>query len=119
VKNEKNIKNLKHFTPGTSGNPSGRPKGVKNRSTIVLKWLKARMEVTDPIKKTKIKGSVEDQIVLAIITKAMKGDVSAFKELMDSGYGKANQQVDVTSLGEKLPSVPPNILIVEDNTEQE
>jgi len=31
-------------------------------------------------------------MTLAVINKARKGDVAAFKELMDSGYGK-NQEI--------------------------
>lgn len=91
-----------NFKPGQSGNPKGREKGAHNRSTIVKKWLTANMPVVDPITKKKVKGTVEDNIVMAIIGKAMKGDVQAFKELMDSSYCKASQQVDVTTLGEAI-----------------
>ena len=34
-----NNDNLKPFKKGQSGNPKGRPKGSKNRSTIIKKWL--------------------------------------------------------------------------------
>ena len=34
--------NLKPFKKGESGNPNGRPKGSKNRSTIMEKWLEVR-----------------------------------------------------------------------------
>lgn len=33
-------------------------------------------------------------MVLALIGNALKGDVSAFKELMDSGYGKLTDKVE-------------------------
>jgi hypothetical protein len=33
-------------------------------------------------------------MVLSLIGKALKGDVSAFKELFDSGYGMNKQSID-------------------------
>ena len=36
--NDENIKPFE-FKKGQSGNPAGRPKGSKNRSTIAKKWL--------------------------------------------------------------------------------
>lgn len=38
----------------------------------------------------------------ALIDKAKTGDVPAIKELYDRVYGKSNESLDVTSLGEKL-----------------
>jgi hypothetical protein len=48
-------------------------------------------------------GTLEDRIAAAQIEKALKGDTFAFKEIMDSVYGKQGTAVDITSLGEKLP----------------
>jgi hypothetical protein len=36
-------------------------------------------------------------ITLAMIHKARKGDVGAYKQLMDSGFGMPTQQIDVTT----------------------
>ena len=36
-----NEENLIPYKKGQSGNPNGRPKGSKNRSTIAKKWLQA------------------------------------------------------------------------------
>ena len=42
-----NIENLKHFEKGKSGNPAGRPKGSKNRSTIIREMLDMMVQVKD------------------------------------------------------------------------
>ena len=38
----------------------------------------------------------------ALVAKAKAGDVPAIKELMDRAFGKAFQQMDMTSKGEKI-----------------
>jgi hypothetical protein len=40
--------------------------------------------------------SQEDLMTLALIKKAREGDVTAYKALMDSGYGAPLQQVEQT-----------------------
>lgn len=73
---------------GESGNPSGRPIGSRNRSTIVREWMEAVENVKNPIT-----GKVEnltqaDIATLAVLKKARSGDVNAYRELMDSAFGK-------------------------------
>jgi hypothetical protein len=41
-------------------------------------------------------------MTLALINKARKGDVSAYKALMDSGYGSPKDSVDLNTTGEGL-----------------
>jgi hypothetical protein len=41
-------------------------------------------------------------MTLALIKKAREGDVMAYRELMDSAHGKAQQPIDHTSKGEKM-----------------
>ena len=85
------------FQPGESGNPNGRPKGSKNRSTIARKWLEVMQDAKNPITGELEKLSQEDLMTLAIIHKARKGDVNAYKQLMDSAFGMPTQQIDVTT----------------------
>ena len=40
--------------------------------------------------------SNEEMITLALIHKAKKGDVSAYKALMDSAYGAVKQSLELT-----------------------
>ena len=83
------IENLKPQKAGEpSHNPNGRPKGTRNRSTIVREWLEATESMKNPITGQSEKLTQYDIITLALIQKARKGDVQAFKELMDSSFGK-------------------------------
>jgi hypothetical protein len=91
------LDNLTPFPPGNNANPNGRPKGSKNRSTIARKWLEVIQESKNPITGELEKLSQEDLITLAMIHKARKGDVGAYKQLMDSGFGMPTQQIDVTT----------------------
>jgi len=99
--NEKNIEKHK-FKKGESGNPAGRPVGARNRSTIVKHWLEVKKVAKNPISSKEEELEIQDMMVLALINKALKGDVNAFKELMDSGYGKLLNSTDVTTKGEKI-----------------
>jgi hypothetical protein len=81
--------NLKPFPKGVSGNPKGYPKGKRNRSTI----LKELLDLNDN----------ELKMHLAQINKAIESsDTSAYNAVLDSAYGKATQQTDITTNGESL-----------------
>ena len=54
----------------------------------------------NPITKEIEELSQADKITLAMINKAFKGDVAAFKELMDSAYGK-NKDIQETTIDVK------------------
>jgi len=92
-----NEQNLKPFKKGQSGNPNGRPKGSLNRSTIARKWLDTNKNQVNPITNVEEQLTQEDLMTLALIKKANKGDVQAYKQLMDSAYGKATSSVDINS----------------------
>jgi len=87
---------------GESGNPNGRPKGSLNRSTIARKWLEVNQSLKNPLTGENETMSQEDLMTLALIKKAREGDVSAYKALMDSGYGAPLQQVEQTILEQPL-----------------
>ena len=97
------LDNLKPQKVGEPGhNPNGRPKGSRNRSTIVRKWLEANYKKINPITGQTETLQIQDHLVISLIGKALKGDVPAFKELMDSGHGKIIDGLDVTSKGESI-----------------
>ena len=92
--NQQNIEKHK-FKKGESGNPAGRPLGVRNRSTIIREWLETKKRSKNPLSDQEEELEVQDLMVLAMIGKALKGDVNAFKELMDGGHGKMANHVEV------------------------
>lgn len=96
---------------GEIRNPKGRGKGTLNRSTIVKRWIEARENVTNPITKQIEDLSQADLMTLAMIKKARKGDVSAYKELMDSAFGKITDKTELTGK-DGTPLVPPKIEFV-------
>jgi hypothetical protein len=70
---------LNQFKKGQSGNPNGRPKGRKNRSTIARYWLEVNQNLKNPLTGTDEEMSQEDLMTLALIKKAREGDVSAYR----------------------------------------
>jgi hypothetical protein len=90
--------NLKpNWGKGESGNPNGRPKGSRNRSTIARKWLEVNQSLKNPLTGENETMSQEDLMTLALIKKARDGDTNAYKALMDSGYGAPIQQIEQTN----------------------
>lgn len=82
------------WPPGVSGNPNGRPKGSKNRSTI------ARMLADMEIEGTELNGktgmfTAESLYMAALVRKALEGDINAIKELQDTLYGKLTDKSQV------------------------
>jgi len=98
---------------GETANPNGRPKGSKNRSTILRKWLEAKEKIKNPITGAEEQVTVEDAVILALIGKARKGDVAAIREILDSNYGKLTDSLSIeTSDIKKTVSdlFPPDII---------
>lgn len=91
----KKYPNLKPWKPGQSGNPAGRKLGSKNVSTIVRKLLEEDA-VDDLLSSANLTDLANGQptsyaqaMVLAMIKKALEGDVRAVKwlaERQDSSY---------------------------------
>ena len=97
------------WNKGESGNPAGRPKGSKNRSTIARQWLEVNQNLKNPLTGENETMSQEDLMTLALIKKAREGDVAAYKALMDSGYGAPLQQIDQT-IEQTLKEINVNIV---------
>jgi hypothetical protein len=102
--NPKNIEPHK-MKKGTTLNPNGRPKGVRNRSTIVREILAMKGVIPDEVFKSlkelfptlNNKMTIEEVMTISIANKAItESDVNAYKALMDSGYGAPTQQVEQT-----------------------
>ena len=89
-----NEENLKTFKKGEVSNPNGRPKGSKNRSTIVKELLEFASSQKNVLTGEQETLTQEQAITLAMLLKAGKGDVNAYKALMDSCYGAPKQTTD-------------------------
>lgn len=82
---------------GESGNPAGRPKGSKNRSTIIREILDLMVKTTND-NGDEVWQSNEYRMVQSMITKAIeKGDVAAFNAVYDNVYGKLKDTVDMNT----------------------
>jgi hypothetical protein len=101
--NPENI--VKHkFKKGQTGNLNGRPKGVRNRSTIVKHYLEALITQTNALTGNEDTLPASDLMTLKLIKTVLeKGDVQAFKELMDSGYGTIAQNLNLGNVDEEKP----------------
>lgn len=75
------------FQPGQSGNPRGRPKGVRNFKTDVKATLRAPVSVTRDGKPRKI--TTQAAMLLRLREKALAGDARALDRLLAlaSTYG--------------------------------
>jgi hypothetical protein len=94
--------NLKKFSSEYQPKNNGRPKGSRNRSTIARKWLEVNQSLKNPLTGESETMSQEDLMTLALIKKAREGDVTAYKALMDSGYGAPLQQIEQTNIEQPL-----------------
>jgi hypothetical protein len=72
----------------------GRPRGSRNRSTVVREILQLANWGRNPLTGMQEKLSQEYRITLAILAKALKGDVNAYKALMDNAYKPHAQEIE-------------------------
>jgi hypothetical protein len=79
---------------GQSGNPNGRKKGVPNTATRLKKLLEIVQHADNPVTGEKEEMTVAEQMDYAIISKALKGDVKAYNELLNRLEGKPKETLD-------------------------
>jgi len=85
------------FKPGIAPNPNGRPKGSRNRSTVIREFLEATMTEKSPITGKAEKLSVEQWMALSMIKQVLsKGNVHAWNSIKDDAYGKAKESVELS-----------------------
>ena len=99
-----NEQNLKPFQPGESGNPAGKPKGVPNTKTRLQRLLLLTQDMTNPVTGEKEGFTVAEQMDLAQIIAARKGDTRAYNAIIDRLEGRASQSVDMTTNGKDMPT---------------
>jgi hypothetical protein len=101
------IPNNKPFKKGESGNPNGRPKGSRNKSTMYRDILEIMESMTNPLTGDVQNLSLAERLIIVQALKGLDGDFNAYRDLMDSAYGKNpdTAKVDHTTNGDKIESV--------------
>lgn len=94
-----NNENLIPFVKGKSGNPNGRPKGVQNSKTRLLRLLELVTTTKNPVTGELEEFTIAEQLDMKVIAKAMKGDLNAYKELFDRLEGRAKQSTEIELSG--------------------
>lgn len=89
------------FLPGKSGNPAGRPKGKKNRITV----LKQDLEIA--IRENLSTKDIQ-AVVKSMLAEALDGNVGAGKLLLDKVLSNAREAEDEKELGGGLKIVIEN-----------
>lgn len=107
------------FKPGQSGNPKGRPKGSKNRSTLISEAIQGKL--TRDLEKD------ASDILQTTIQKAKEGDTTCIKILMDrlmpamragdgkKGAGPGDIVINVQPLGGGQTTIDGEVIDHEDD----
>ena len=90
-----NPQNLKHFEPGQSGNPAGRPPGIPNAKTRYKRLLELTSKKANPVTGELEEFTQLELMDMAVFNKALKGDMVAYKEIIDRLEGRPGQDVKV------------------------
>jgi len=84
--------NLQNLIPARKGepsrNPAGRPKGAKGIAATLNKYLKCKIEAKNPFTRTLENLTAAQIIALQLISKAIKGELPAIKEIYDRLEGR-------------------------------
>jgi len=87
---------------GETGNPNGRPKKLPALDLIMANVLGAEKDGI----------SAGEAIIMKLREQALKGDIKAAQILLDRGWGKPKQNIDITTQGEKV--TVPTIIFTKD-----
>lgn len=97
------VDNLIPIKKGEVRNPKGYPKGVPHTKTRLIRLLELTNKLENPITGEMEGFTVAEQMDLAQVMKAMKGDTTSYKELVDRLEGKAQQNLGIGDMdGNKL-----------------
>ncbi len=98
IMTEKELANLKPYSKGVSGNPAGKAAGTKSRKILLREWLEIEDDFDNPLKAPDApleRMTVEDRIILALIKKAISGDLASIQEIQNTLYGKIPDKVEL------------------------
>ena len=81
------------YQKGQSGNPNGRPRGARNRNTIVREQMNRKITLTSPDGNSR-RISTKEGIIMKQINKALQGNTGSAKwmiELSDAADAEYNE----------------------------
>jgi len=70
-------------------NKNGRPKGSLNSKTRLKRFLELIVDIENPVTGENEKSTVLEKMDLVQISRALNGDLNAYKEILDRFEGKA------------------------------
>jgi hypothetical protein len=88
--------NLIPAKKGEVRNPKGRPKGLPNARTRYKRLLELVTTKTNPVTGELEEFTQLELMDIAVFNKALKGDLNAYKEILDRLEGKAQQSIDMS-----------------------
>ncbi len=91
-----NEQNLTPWKPGQSGNPAGRPRGTENSATRLRRLLDAVQKAKSPVTKQDEEFTTLELMDAAMISRALRGDVIAYREILDRAEGKVPTKQEVS-----------------------
>ena len=86
---------------GETANPQGRPKGSQNTATRMKKLFELKVKDINPLTKKEETFTGAELLDMALFKKALKGDVNAYRKIMDRAEGKVVTTVQ-TNIEEDL-----------------
>ncbi len=88
------------FKPGLSGNPKGRPKGLKNLATDLQEELEQKILITEANKSQEV--TKQRAMIKTLFAKALKGETKVANVLIGLilGLEQANQGKETDDLNE-------------------
>jgi hypothetical protein len=85
------------FTKGTSGNPLGRPKGAKNKSTLLREAMQQKAD--------RLLSKEVPKVLAVVIAAAKAGDMSAAKMILDRAVPVKKADDGAEDSGKQLVSI--------------
>lgn len=104
--NQKSLDNLKLFSSENQPayNP-GRPKGTLNSSTILKRFLDTERDIVNPLTNETENLTVAEEMALQQIKSALKGDLNAYREILDRIEGKSIARTEVKASVTERPTL--------------
>lgn len=82
---------------GEVRNPKGKPKGTQNARTRYRRILELISKKTNPVTGLEEEFTQIELMDIAIFNKALRGDLGAYKEIMDRYEGKVTDKVEMNT----------------------